>query len=230
MLIAFSTSSKVYQQQNDTFRCGWYLQCYLCVCVCVRQVRDCYYFYWHQTGTGVGSPLNQTHWCPGSSAHTKRRPASTETLGESGCGGPSTQVVWVWIFGRMRKSLLGVQFQKDHHLPAVDHPFVSCMQERKIWKFSWNFAQTPWTILSHLHTSQPKTHSISQLFFFFFHLCTLHIIYCVGKLGGEWGKQVGIINEESQVGDCYNFYWLQPGNSVGSPLNQTHWCPGSSSN
>ena len=32
------------------------------------------------------------------------------------------------------------------------------------------------------------------------------------------------MNEESQVRGCYNitFYWHQPGNSVGSPLNQTH--------
>ena len=30
------------------------------------------------------------------------------------------------------------------------------------------------------------------------------------------------MNEESQVRGCYNFYLHQPGNSVGSPLNQTH--------
>ena len=31
---------------------------------------------------------------------------------------------------------------------------------------------------------------------------------------------------KSQVSGCYNFYLHQPGNSVGSPLNQMHWCPG----
>ena len=30
------------------------------------------------------------------------------------------------------------------------------------------------------------------------------------------------MNEESQVRGCYNFYLHQPGNSVGSPLNQMH--------
>ena len=30
------------------------------------------------------------------------------------------------------------------------------------------------------------------------------------------------MNEESQVRGCYNFHLHQPGNSVGSPLNQTH--------
>ena len=34
------------------------------------------------------------------------------------------------------------------------------------------------------------------------------------------GKQVGSMDEESQVRGCYNFYLYtnQPGNSVGSPL------------
>ena len=37
----------------------------------------------------------------------------------------------------------------------------------------------------------------------------------VGERGEEWGKQVGSVNEESQVrGCCNNFYWHQPGNSV----------------
>ena len=31
------------------------------------------------------------------------------------------------------------------------------------------------------------------------------------------------MDEESQVRGCYNFYLHQPGNSVGSPLNQMHW-------
>ena len=30
------------------------------------------------------------------------------------------------------------------------------------------------------------------------------------------------MNEESQVRGCYNFYLHQPGNNVGSPLNQMH--------
>ena len=30
------------------------------------------------------------------------------------------------------------------------------------------------------------------------------------------------MNEESQISRCYNFYLHQPGNSVGSPLNQMH--------
>ena len=30
------------------------------------------------------------------------------------------------------------------------------------------------------------------------------------------------MNEESQISGCYNFYLHQPGNSVGSPLNQMH--------
>ena len=40
------------------------------------------------------------------------------------------------------------------------------------------------------------------------------------------------MNEESQVSGCYNItfnYTNQEtvsGNSVGSPLNQMHWCPG----
>ena len=36
----------------------------------------------------------------------------------------------------------------------------------------------------------------------------------VGKRGGEWGKQVGSMIEESQVSSFYNFYLHQPGNSV----------------
>ena len=47
--------------------------------------------------------------------------------------------------------------------------------------------------------------------------------------GGERRKQVGSTNEESQVRGCCNFYLHQPGNSVGSPLNQMHWCLGNSS-
>ena len=30
----------------------------------------------------------------------------------------------------------------------------------------------------------------------------------VGKQGGEWGKQVESMNEESQVRGCYNFYYV----------------------
>ena len=30
------------------------------------------------------------------------------------------------------------------------------------------------------------------------------------------------MNEESQISGCYKFYLHQPGNSVGSPLNQMH--------
>ena len=38
------------------------------------------------------------------------------------------------------------------------------------------------------------------------------------------GKQVGSMDEESQVRGCYNFYLYtnQPGNIVGSPLMKTH--------
>ena len=31
---------------------------------------------------------------------------------------------------------------------------------------------------------------------------------CVGELGGEWGKQVGSMNEESQVRGCYNITFI----------------------
>ena len=50
-----------------------------------------------------------------------------------------------------------------------------------------------------------------------------------GEWGGEWGKQVGSMNEESQVRGCYNitFYLHQPGNSVGSPLR---WTPAATAN
>ena len=44
----------------------------------------------------------------------------------------------------------------------------------------------------------------------------------VGEQGGERRKQVGSMNEESQVRGCYNFCLHQVGNSVGSPLNQMH--------
>ena len=37
-------------------------------------------------------------------------------------------------------------------------------------------------------------------------------IYCAGKWGEEWGKQVGSMTGESQVSNCYNFYLHQPGN------------------
>ena len=30
----------------------------------------------------------------------------------------------------------------------------------------------------------------------------------VGELGGEWGKQVGSMNEESQVRGCYNITFI----------------------
>ena len=39
-------------------------------------------------------------------------------------------------------------------------------------------------------------------------------IYCAGKWGEEWGKQVGSVTGESQVSNCYNFYLHQPGNGV----------------
>ena len=62
-----------------------------------------------------------------------------------------------------------------------------------------------------------------------FHPFSVAVIYInSGERGGEWGKQVGSMNEESQVSGCCNFYLHQPGNSVGSPLNQMHRCPGNS--
>ena len=36
------------------------------------------------------------------------------------------------------------------------------------------------------------------------------------------GSRMAALNEESQVRGCYNLYLHQPGNSVGSPLNQMH--------
>ena len=54
----------------------------------------------------------------------------------------------------------------------------------------------------------------------------------VHVLVGEWGwgvegKQVGSMDEESQVRGCYNITFIctptnQPGNSVGSPMMKTH--------
>ena len=62
------------------------------------------------------------------------------------------------------------------------------------------------------------------------HSPTKTIYISVQEWGREWGKQVGSMNEESKVRGCYNitFYLCQQGNGAGSPLNQTHWCPGNS--
>ena len=46
---------------------------------------------------------------------------------------------------------------------------------------------------------------------------TVIVVLCVGEWGwGVEGKQVGSMDEESQVRGCYNFYLYtnQPGNSV----------------
>ena len=45
------------------------------------------------------------------------------------------------------------------------------------------------------------------------------VCVCLGERGGERGKQVGSMNEESLVRGCNNFYLHQPGDRIGSPLN-----------
>ena len=40
--------------------------------------------------------MNQMHWCPGN-AHTKRRPASAGTLRKRGRGGPTAQVLTLFV-------------------------------------------------------------------------------------------------------------------------------------
>ena len=45
----------------------------------------------------------------------------------------------------------------------------------------------------------------------------------VGEWDGEWGKQVGSMNEESKVRCCYNITFIcTHQENVGSPLNQMH--------
>ena len=80
--------------------------------------------------------------------------------------------------------------------------------------FFWSFSST-----SSLF-SDPMFPFVSS----FLSCCDIYIN--AGERGGEWRKPVGSMNEESQVSGWCNFYLHQPGNSVGSPLNQTQ--PGNS--
>ena len=43
----------------------------------------------------------------------------------------------------------------------------------------------------------------------------------VGEQGGEWGKQVGSMNEESQVRGCYNITFYYTNQETVSVLEKT---------
>ena len=43
----------------------------------------------------------------------------------------------------------------------------------------------------------------------------------VGERGGEWGKQVGSMNEESQVSGCYNVTFIYTNQETVSVLEKT---------
>ena len=47
------------------------------------------------------------------------------------------------------------------------------------------------------------------------------IIIYVGERGGEWGKQVGSINEEPQVRGCYNITFTNTNQETVSVLEKT---------
>ena len=58
------------------------------------------------------------------------------------------------------------------------------------------------------------------MFSFVFVLFFSQFVY-VGEWGGEWGKQVGCMNEESQVRGCYNITFICTNQETVSVLDKT---------